>query len=415
MFNNRVLAVFKREIREKLLSKSFIIMTVLIPVFIFAIIGIQAFLMNFEGDDTTSLVFISENEEIINTLRKDFSEKDDNIKADYYTLDSTPEQFIENHNKDLVSEKLTGIIYIPETSLKDKSIKYYSKNPNNIKLFKRLEGKINNILLTNYFKGIGLTAEQKEYTKKTVDFNGYRVSEDNKVSEEGIGNTVLAFLFTFLLYMSLLLIGTQMMRSVVEEKNNRIVEILLSSVSSKELMMGKVLGVSATGLMQMIIWLLPVIIVTSSAVFLLPPDLILSLSPVQILFFLLNYFIGLLTYLGLFACVGSMFDNDQDAQSGVWPLMMLIMIPFFIALSMQTNPNSEIAKISSMLPFASIIVMPSRLTLIEVPMWQIVLSIFVNIVTLAAVIPLAGKIYRIGILITGRKPKWGEIAKWIRA
>jgi len=116
---------------------------------------------------------------------------------------------------------------------------------------------------------------------------------------------------------------------------------------------------------------------------------------------------------GLFATVGSIFDNSQDAQSGVWPLMMLIIFPFLIAISLQSNPQSSIAKITSLLPFTSLLVMPARLTLVQVPMLELIASIVINLAVLFAIFPLAGKIYRVGILVTGKKPKWSEVRKWL--
>ncbi|MGE5410688.1 MAG: ABC transporter permease, partial [Clostridiales bacterium] len=152
----------------------------------------------------------------------------------------------------------------------------------------------------------------------------------------------------------------------------------------------------------------------STSWFLLPEELILKLSMSQLLYFLLNYLVGLITFMGLFAAMGAIFDNEQDAQSGMWPLMMLIMIPFFIAISLVNNPGSSLAKFSSIIPFSSIMVMPARMTLTEVPLWQITLSFGINILTMILVFVLAAKIYRVGILMSGKKPKWSEVVQWIR-
>ena len=112
--------------------------------------------------------------------------------------------------------------------------------------------------------------------------------------------------------------------------------------------------------------------------------------------------------------IGSIFENAQEAQSGMWPVLMLIMIPFFIAISMSKNPANPIAEVASMFPFASIIVMPARLTLVDVPFWQILLSILVTVATIFAIFPIAGKIFRVGIMMSGRKPKWSEVVKWLK-
>ena len=129
---------------------------------------------------------------------------------------------------------------------------------------------------------------------------------------------------------------------------------------------------------------------------------------------LLNFFIGLITFLGLFATVGAIFDNDQDAQSSMWPLMMLILIPFYIAISIQNNPQGMIGMVASMFPFAAIIVMPARMALVDIPVWQFVLAVVVNLATMVGIFPLAGKIYRVGILMSGKKPKWNEVVRWLK-
>jgi ABC-2 type transport system permease protein len=225
---------------------------------------------------------------------------------------------------------------------------------------------------------------------------------------------IASFLFTFLLYFSLVLFGSSILNSVIEEKSNRIVEVLLSSLDSTELLTGKILGSAITGILQMAIWLIPVFVLVTTSLFVLPQEFILSISVSQLLFFLLNYFIALVTFMGLYAAVGSIFTNAQDAQSGLWPVLMLIMIPFFISIGLISNPNNGIARIASMLPFAALIVMPARMAIMEVPVWQFILSLAVNLITLFLIFPISGKIYRIGILSTGKKPQWSEVIKWVK-
>ncbi len=204
------------------------------------------------------------------------------------------------------------------------------------------------------------------------------------------------------------------MQSVIEEKNNRIVEVLLSSVKSKELLTGKILGSAITGVLQMTIWLSPVIIVALTGWIKLPFEIIFNISIFQAFYFILNFFVGLIIFLGLFAAVASIFDNVQDTQSAMFPLIMLIMIPFFITISLIKNPTNSLAKIASMFPFSSIIVMPARMALVDVPVWQFLVSFTVNVLTLILIFPIAGKIYRVGILKTGKKPGLAEVIRWVR-
>ena len=419
MFNRRTISIIKRELKVRLFSRTFIIMTLLIPLFMFGILGLQTFLIHYSDEENAFLVIASESQTILDNVQAELfgmpKNQDGNIEFMFEKLDKEKvETRLGNIRAEILEEKITGLIFIPDQALKNKKVEYYSKNPNNSILLNKLKPPINKVLTNMYFVGRKLSSEELEFAKNNVDFNGFRISTDKEIKEEGIGNTVLSFLFTFLLYMSLLFTGQMTMTSVIEEKSNKIVEVLLSSVSSRELMTGKIIGTSITALVQMAIWLSPLIVLISTTWFVLPPEFTLKLSMWHLIFFLLNYFIALITFLGLFATVGSIFDNPQDAQSGIWPIMMLIIIPFFIAIGMQTNPENQIARIASFVPFASLIVMPARITLVDIPWLQLLLSIAINIVTMILIFILAGKIYRVGILITGKKPKWSEVVKWFK-
>jgi ABC-2 type transport system permease protein len=405
-------------LREKLLSKSFILMTLLIPVFMFGILGIQTFLMTF-GDEEASLIVVSEDKSLIPSLENEFAEtevvKNNALKIQYDSVNKDDlENYINSNKADLLSDKLTGIIFIPVQSLENKKLEFYSKTPKNSSLLNKVKEPVNKVLLDRYFDGKNFTSKDIEYAKNNVDFSEFKISSSDKIEESGYGDTVVAFLFTFLLYMSLLMIGSMMMTSIIEEKNSRVVEILLSSMDSKDLLIGKILGVSITSIVQMAIWLSPLVILISTTWFILPADLVISISIWHIVYFLFNYLLGLMTFLGLFASVGSIFENSQDAQQGMWPIMILIMIPFFISLSMMENPGNSIARIGSMFPFASIIIMPARMSIVEIPLWQLIISAAINIATLLVVFSAAGKIYRIGIMRTGKKPKLSEVAGWLR-
>jgi ABC-2 type transport system permease protein len=372
-------------------------------------------------EDSTkfNVTVISESNELTlkleNELNSTDAVKEKTLKLLFGTMNKDEfKEFLKSKKQEVLDEKITGILYVPESALKDKKIEYYSKTPQNRRLSEMMNRPINKVLIDTYFSNRALSIEELNFARQGIDVTGFKVSKEEGFTEEGYGSLVLTYLFTFLLYISLLMMGQMIMQSVIEEKSSRIVEVILSSVSSKELMIGKILGSGLTGLLQMAIWLSPVIMVASSTWIMLPPEVSISLTTFQIVYFLINFFLGLIIFLGLFATVGAIFDNPQDAQSGLWPVMLLIIIPFFIAFSMIENPNSAIAKISSFVPFANIIVMPARMTIADVSIFQLLISLVVSVLTLLAIFPLAGKIYRIGILRTGKKPKWSEVIKWLK-
>lgn len=419
MVNRRTFSIIKRELKVKLFSRTFIIMTFLIPIFMLGIMALQTFLFQYSDAENAFLIVASESQTVLGNIQTELSKipknQDGSIEFMFEKLDKQKiETRLNNIRAEILEEKITGVIFIPEQALKNKQVEYYSKNPNNNILLNKIKPPINKVLTDMYFVGRQLSREELEFAKDDVDFNGFRISSDKEIKEEGIGNTILSFLFTFLLYMSLLFTGQMTMSAVIEEKSNKIVEVLLSSVSSRELMTGKIIGTAITALVQMAIWLSPLIILISTTWFVLPPEFTLKLSMWHLAFYMVNYFIALITFLGLFATVGSIFDNPQDAQSGIWPIMMLIIIPFFIAIGMQTNPENQIARIASFVPFASLIIMPARITLVDISLLQLILSIVINLAVMILIFILAGKIYRVGILITGKKPKWSEVARWFK-
>ncbi|HED08490.1 MAG TPA: ABC transporter permease [Ignavibacteria bacterium] len=419
MFNQRMLSILKRELKDKILSRTFIVMTLLVPLFMVIILALPTYLMTMDKNDNFNITVITENNKIADNLKTELgkieSVKEGKSRIKFLVKDENGlKEYLKENKQKILNENITGVIYLPKKSAADKRLKFYSNNPNNKNLFNQLKGSFNQVLTDNYFSGKNLSEKDVKYARTRVFFDSFRISKDASIKAESKGNRIISFLLTFLLYFSLIYMGTMVMRSVVEEKNSKIVEVILSSVSSKELMTGKILGAAITGLLQMIIWLTPLILLISTSIFIIPAEFALQIDMPLILYFLFNFFIGLITFLGLFATVGSIFDNDQDAQSGIWPLMMLVIIPFFIAIAIQDNPNNSIGYISSMFPFASIIVMPAKMSLIDVPLWQILISVVVNLGTMFGIFILAGKVYRVGILSTGKKPKWSEVIKWLK-
>ncbi|MFZ2322579.1 MAG: ABC transporter permease [Ignavibacteriaceae bacterium] len=419
MFNRRTTAIIKRELKAKLFSKTFILMTLLVPIFMFGIFSIQILIQSLSEEQKSDIIFLTDSEEIKQKLENELSKIGDlksgmlSVKFDVIDYQSFSAK-LKELKSDILSEKITGVVFVPSTLLQSKGVEYYSSNPNNSALFGKIKPAINKALIEIYFSNRKLTNDEINFARKDVDIKGFRLTQDEKVEEEGVGNKIALFLFSFLLYMALIFSGSMTLSSVVEEKSNKIVEVLLSSASSTELMIGKILGTVIVEVLQMIIWLSPVLLLVTTSWFFIPQEFMPQLGVGYLAYFIINYTLALITYVALYATVGAIFDNAQDAQSGMWPVLMLIMIPSFIAIGLESNPQSTLAQVASLFPFASLIVMPARMILVDVPDWQVLISIVINIIVLVGIFKLAGKIYRIGILITGKKPKWSEVFAWIK-
>lgn len=419
MFNRRTFVIIKRELQSRLFSKAFIVMTLLIPVFMFGIFAFQTFVYTYESGKGTVLRVVAADTEMLLQLKESIgkveSVKSGDYRIEYDTLQAmSAKAYVDNYRKALLKEELTGLFVIPKQALKDKQVNFYSSNPNNSAVLDKIRPAINGVLINTYFKDRQLSEAEKEYMRMRLNIEGFRITKDEKIEEESAGNIILSFVFSFFLYFSLLMIGSNLMRAVVEEKANKIIEVLLSSVNASELMIGKILGTAITGIVQMCIWLSPVLVLISTSWFSLPKEVVLRVDAWIIPYYLFNYLVSLVTYLGLFAAVGAMFDNDQDAQSGIWPVMITIMVPFFIAIGLATRGDNDLSKITSMVPLLSLIVMPARLALVNVPFWQLGVSLVVNLVTMFTFFKMAGKIYRVGILATGKKATYKDVIKWLR-
>lgn len=277
-------------------------------------------------------------------------------------------------------------------------------------------------------------------TDVTIDPKG--ILDDKEVSSiTSMVGAGLGAVVSYIMFFIILLYGSQVMRSVMEEKINRIVEVLISSIKPFELMMGKVLGVGLVGLTQVAIWmvLMPIIYLIGSKILgvdtsqlgntsNLPPEVMESATgkigqvlhelksmnwmlivPLTLFYFLAGYF----AYASLFAAVGSAVGEDiNEAQSLTLPLMMPLMFGFYISISAMKAPDSSLVVWASMIPLLSSVVMPVRLPF-DPPAWQIIVSVVSLLLFMVFLVWLAGRIYRIGILMYGKKASFKELAKWV--
>jgi ABC-2 type transport system permease protein len=234
--------------------------------------------------------------------------------------------------------------------------------------------------------------------------------------------STIGMVFTFLIYMFIFIYGGMVMQVVMEEKTNRIVEVIVSSVKPFDLMMGKLIGIGLIGLTQFGIWAAAFFGVSFSGIlmssgfemFQAMSGIIGSVNLVEISFYFVLFFVcGYLMYASLFAAIGAMINSPEDAQQYMMPITILIIFATYAALFSANNPDGPLAFWSSLIPFTSPIVMMIRVPF-GVPLWQMFLSIGLLILTVFLMVKLAAKIYRVGILMYGKKPTFAEILKWLK-
>lgn len=441
---NKISIIIAREYKTRVMKKSFIILTFLTPLIFSAMFVIPMWLANLKDGNIHNIVVIDKTDLYKNALKSN----------DIYTFVSSNKS-VESYKKNDSDKKneLTAVLYITtDLSKNPHGVRIYSEKQVNIELKNYISDQLSDYVKDQKLASYNIPNIKSivENSKTEIDVETIKWDEEGK-EEKTSAELALAIgtIAAVLIYMFIMSYGAQVMSGVVQEKVNRIVEVMVSSVKPFQLMMGKIIGIALVGLTQFFMWImltgfimgvflmvsdginpdtvkkmtettatvqtqsLPTSQMTDSAVL----ETISSLQGVnifQVVFLFIVYFLGgYLLYASLFAAAGSAVDNETDTQQFTLPLTLPIFFAVYAAIYSAQNPDGPLAFWCSIIPFTSPIVMMVRLPF-DVPMWQIILSLAVLILSFIGTTWLAAKIYRTGILMYGKKPSWKEIWKWVR-
>ena len=258
-----------------------------------------------------------------------------------------------------------------------------------------------------------------EALSRPVKLDAQQVSARGSRAEGGLGAAFLAIGLFFILYVSILVWGQQVMQGVLEEKGSRVIEVLVSCITPFELLLGKLLGICLLGLTQLSIWLGTMLVVTTPAIAaalpFLPKKLALpTLAPSMLINFILLFILGFLAYATLYAAIGASFNNVQEAQQASSIAMVFVVIPVMVMWPVVNDPNSTMATVLSLIPMFTPLLMPLRIAIDMPPAWQIALAYALTIGFVIGMVWLCARIYRVGILMYGKKPTFQEIWKWTK-
>lgn len=314
--------------------------------------------------------------------------------------------------------EIQGYILVDrEAATAEKELIYFARNPSSIVMNERLGVLMRNAVTRYRLAGTGVSDQQIATAFVRVRFGVQKATNDPARRETDTGALFMTFGLVLAMYASLTLYGVQVLRGVLEEKSSRIVEIIISSVSSTDLMLGKILGIGAVGLTQVGIWSIGSFLVTA-------PQLVLalSMSPVRMpavsvaaaIFLPVYFLLGYLLFSTIFAAIGAMFSSEEDAQQMVVVAQLIVATPMFLFLPVLSNPSSMLATTLSLVPFLGSTLMYLRIVTETPPGWQIALSIVLIVATILVMAWLTSKIYRVGILMYGKKPTLPELWSWLR-
>jgi ABC-2 type transport system permease protein len=270
----------------------------------------------------------------------------------------------------------------------------------------------------------GLNAEQVQKMVRQINLNTYRVKAGGEEEKDPGFSFAIAYFLGFFIYIAMFIYGAMVMRSVIEEKTSRVVESVVSSIKPFQLMAGKIFGVGAVGLTQFLIWALAMGLLSLyglqfAAMFVSDPAKLQDLNLPTISFGTLGFFVlffvlGYFLYSILYAGVGAMVNSDQEGQQFAIPIGLFIVVPILMMTYIITNPSSQTAVIMSLVPFFAPIIMLARIAVETPPFWQIAACLVLMVATILGLIWVVGRIYRIGILMYGKRPTLPEIIKWIK-
>ena len=433
--------IIGREFRERVMKKSFIISTILTPLLMVGIMVATSLIMATNVGEAKRIAVVDRSGVIAPSLTSTES-------IVYEPTDRTPEELRAESD-----EQMYGFLVIGEEIISNPSdVSLYTYSTSTMEVESDIARDIEEVIEQHRLKTYDIEnlPQIMEEVEADVTLRSYKLGAQDEEDKES--SSVLAFglayAFGLMMYLFVMLYGSQVMQGVIEEKNSKVLEVMVATVRPYQLMMGKILGIASVAVLQFVIWIV-IIIVGGTVVmqFLMPTELVESAAAisagtadmaamegagvdlelaamlanatdigflVRIFVSFLIYFLGgYLLYAAMFAAVGSAVDNVQDAQQFQTPITMPIIIGFVVMIFAMNEPHAQLSVWCSMIPFTSPIVMMARLPF-DVPMWELALSIVILAASFVFMVWAAAKIYRIGIFMHGRKPSYKELWQWIR-
>jgi ABC-2 type transport system permease protein len=420
------MTILRREYISRVKTKGFILGTILIPVFMVAVTVLPALLTLLKTEDQRRIAVLDMSGEVYDSLTGllDDSTEAGKRKFDLHRIEANAETVDTVKNSlsdDIDKEKLDSYIYIPADILQSSKAEFYGRIVSNFQENERIQDAISRIVTETRIKESGLDPEAVKRLTRRVDLVTFKVGPGGKEEEDRGYSFALAYGLAMFLYMAMFIYGAIILRSVIEEKSSRVIESVISSVKPFHLMAGKIFGVGAVGLTQFLIWTVALGLISAyglQVAGMMAPGVkgtTLPSMPVGVLVAFITYFIlGYFLYATLYAAIGAMVNSEQEAQQLQWPLVILIIIPIMFIMFIIQNPGSQTSIILSMIPFFAPIIMLARIVVQMPPLWEILLSMFIMAATIFGAIWVVGKIYRVGVLMYGKRPNLPEIIKWIR-
>lgn len=417
---NEIWVIIKREYRESVFKKSFIILTLIMPLLMIAMGIVPSLLIMLDTEEPVKINIIDMSNVVYSKMAGVLSDTLKNGSNKYLLnkveMKTDLDKITENQKNLVETDEIDGLLFIPKDILESNQLEYFTKNVANFNVNYRVKDAIEKIVRDHRIEKSGMDPEYITKLTKSLELKTFKIVKGGEQQERGFGEEYFGtFIFVLMLYMTLIFSGTAIMRSIILEKSSRIIEIVLSTTSAFKMMTGKILGQGFVGVTQYIIWaLFGIGLVLYGSVVLPFSNDYFNFPPIIFVYFVIFYILGYFIYATLFAAIGAIVNTDQEGQQLSFPVIMLLVIPLLILGFVVKNPDSTIVSTFSMIPFFSPIIMFARINLSSPGLLEIGGSILILILTILFLIWIVAKIYRVGILMYGKRPFLPDIVKWLR-
>lgn len=425
----KIFLILKREYLTKVKSKSFILATLLTPLAFIAMFAI-IILVNLSDTEVQQKIGIIDNTEMLYNRLQELSQ---NRYVDISDLE------MDSVRAQVLDGSLGGYIILDEAVIREgKSPTLVYGGSGGMSFLSAIRSDLREVVREERLSRENVSPQIREIFESNIGLESIKLTEEGETADNTIVASVIGFILGLFIFMGIFIYGAVLMRSVLEEKTNRIVEVIASSVKPIELMFGKLLGILGMALTQFGIWIGFYIAVSIAAAPVaalimnaqtanLPPEALeaassfdpevlnqLVIEPSIFIYFFLFFFLGFLIYSAIFAAIGAAVDNEQDSQQFMLPVSIPIFIAYLLNARVMEAPDSALSVGFSLFPLTAPINMMSRIAATQVPFWQIALCLALMVATFFGIMWVAAKIYRVGILMYGKKPSFKELGKWIK-
>ena len=407
---NQIWKIMKWEFMNRVKTKLFLITTFALPFFMAGIMYLPTILMDMEPEDVTEIGLVYDDglndllERFQTQVNGAFRLQDGNSQFQFSRFDEEQEAL-----DSVLSKGIGGYIFIPSSVLDTGLVSYYSLSLSNIKIYSNLRRTLNQVVIEQRMLDQNIDVSLVGQLSRRINFETFELDEMGEASEgDGLSSFLVPYLFLMILFMTVFMSGQLLLRSVMEERTSRTIEILLSSVTPDELMRGKILGLGALGMTQMIFYLAVGLSATYYKGW-------AAIEFSQIPIFLIYFVTGYLFYAAIFAAMGTFFTSEQEAQQSSGVISIIAVLPIAFASYFITNPGSAFTIGSSYIPPLTPFMMIIRLGTGSVDFPEIIYTTLLMVLSCWVLLKLSGKIFRTAVLLYGKKVTVKEVVKWIRA